>query len=256
MVPITLPTIGIMPYQVFPGHLNMAIDEVLLSRSEPILRFYGWENPTLSFGKSQAKIDEIDQKVCNSEKIALVKRMTGGKTVLHQYELTYSFVVDTALFPKGILPSYQLISEALSRGLRSFGIEPVMASKKKQPSKTNICFQEPSAYELTIDGKKLVGSAQYRKRERMLQHGSILLQVDWDLWKRIWRIPMNSDALTNRITCIDDQLGYTPDIKSLEKAIIESFATFFQTDTKRTMLSDEDRNNIHSLTKKYSLLSV
>ena len=170
------------------GALNMALDEAMLEacaagQVPPTLRIYGWSKPTLSLGYFQKALKEVDFLACEQEKIDVVRRLTGGRAVLHGQELTYSLVVqeDYKYMPKTITASYRYLSQGLLEALASLGLEAEMTKPQASYAQRNpmphtaACFDAPSAYELTIDNKKLIGSAQVRKQGIILQHGSLLL---------------------------------------------------------------------------------
>ena len=159
--------------------MNMAIDEALLQSKEPVLRFYQWKPSALSLGYFQ-NVKDIDLKGCKKRKIDVVRRLTGGKTVLHDKELTYSLVIDEKLMPKSVIESYKIISKCILYALKSLGVKASMKKSVKKSKSSAICFTEPSYYEIVVNGKKIVGSAQTRRQGKLLQHGSILLDVDYD----------------------------------------------------------------------------
>ncbi|MEN6413396.1 MAG: biotin/lipoate A/B protein ligase family protein [Veillonellales bacterium] len=170
---------------------NMAIDEAILlshTRDEvpPTLRLYGWKQPAVSLGYFQKSQDEIDLEACAEQGIPVVRRMTGGRAVLHDAELTYSLVVkeNSKDIPKSITASYRYFSGGLIKGLNKLGIKaqmnmPRQAYGQGRPDRHHTsaaCFDASSHYEVTYEGKKLIGSAQVRKQGVILQHGSILLR--------------------------------------------------------------------------------
>ncbi len=173
------------------GPLNMAIDEAILlavaqGRSLPTLRFYRWAPPCLSLGYAQpvADADFARLAALGSD---CVRRPTGGKAILHTDELTYS-INASQTDPRmggGIVESYRRLSEGLLRGLTLLGavarndkrensVDSVLSAVKNNP----VCFITPSKYEITANGKKLIGSAQSRKQSMVLQHGSLPLAGD------------------------------------------------------------------------------
>lgn len=176
---------------------NMSLDEALLfscreKNSPPILRLYRWDPPGVSLGYSQPVARTIDLKKCRDHHIDVVRRITGGRAVLHENELTYSVCADAGKYPdlgQSIIQTYQKISWALLESLRFLGIkaewhkpsrEKESLSSHKSPSKP--CFVSTSRYEVTVEGRKLIGSAQRRfvsranrkTTESFIQHGSIL----------------------------------------------------------------------------------
>ncbi|OGW36756.1 MAG: hypothetical protein A2Y97_13610 [Nitrospirae bacterium RBG_13_39_12] len=164
---------------------NMALDEAIATSVRkdsvpPTLRLYGWNIPSVTIGCFQ-KISDVDIKYCNKNNFPIVRRLTGGRAVLHNYELTYSFSVKTAnrLFSKGLLDSYRKISRALSNALLKIGLSPETKMRRKTPlSRSSICFQTTSFGEITINSRKVVGSAQKRWTDGLLQQGSIPYCID------------------------------------------------------------------------------
>ncbi len=167
--------------------MNMAVDEAILHAvadgdSPPTLRFYGWNPACLSLGRAQPIADVAEERIL-ANGWDLVRRPTGGRAILHQNELTYAVVAseDHPLMKGGVLESYRRISQALTRGLEIMGIPVEVETPQENPEhdRSNpICFEVPSAYEITVDGKKIIGSAQVRKRKTVLQHGSLPLAGD------------------------------------------------------------------------------
>ncbi|MBT3240284.1 MAG: lipoate--protein ligase family protein [Chloroflexi bacterium] len=169
------------------GAWNMAVDEAILQavgRQEvpPTLRLYSWDPPCLSLGYAQSYKD-VHENALSSNGWEVVRRVTGGRAILHTDELTYS-VIGPKTEPRlegGILTSYQRLSQALMLTLENLKLSVKALPKEKTPSDSGydpVCFDVPSHYEITIDGKKLVGSAQARRKEGVLQHGTLPLSGD------------------------------------------------------------------------------
>ncbi|HEX9019857.1 MAG TPA: lipoate--protein ligase family protein [Nitrospirota bacterium] len=174
------------------GAYNMAVDEELLSRAQagesvPILRFYTWAPPAVSLGRFQKREEAVNADACKRLGFDIVRRITGGRAVLHNKELTYSIVarIGHPLFPPDVHGTYKIIAAGLLQGLRSLGIPAEMVTRggshaqrvEKQP-KNPACFSSPSWYEIVVRGRKIIGSAQRRLSSAFLQHGSILLDYD------------------------------------------------------------------------------
>lgn len=246
-----LPAIRIIPHQIQSATFNMAADEWLLSLEQPVLRFYGWTKPTLSFGRSNVSAKDLNLRACSKPTIEKVRRKTGGKTVLHHLELTYSFACESSLFPRSILETYRLISQPLADTFSFFGLTPEMKNVSDKSTESTICFKETSAYEITLDGRKIVGSAQYKKRKRFLQHGSILLAIDWPLWKSIWNIPPDSTVLERRITCLQDHIEQLPETALLTEQLEKAFGRFFQTTTCTHPFDPSEIKQIRLLEETY-----
>lgn len=181
---------------------NMAVDEAILKahaagKVPPTLRFYGWQPAAVSIGYFQKAASEVDMAACRSLGIDVVRRLTGGRAVLHDDELTYSLVVreDHPLVPPTITASYRFFCQGLLTGLKTLGIEAQMSMPKAAYSQTKrrnasaACFDAPSHYEVMVGGRKLIGSAQVRKEGVILQHGSILLNFDPERLVSLLKLP-------------------------------------------------------------------
>jgi len=159
---------------------NMALDEAIANAVRkgdvpPTLRLYEWDVPSISIGCFQ-KISDIHIDYCIQKHIPIVRRPTGGRAVLHNHELTYSFSAKTTngLFSEGLLDSYKKISHAFSLAFTKIGLLPQLnLMRKTQHSKSPICFQSTSYGEITINNKKIIGSAQKRWSDGLLQQGSL-----------------------------------------------------------------------------------
>ncbi|AOP15783.1 MULTISPECIES: biotin/lipoate A/B protein ligase family protein [Bacillus] len=173
---------------------NMALDEALLfwhseNKIPPTIRFYGWNPPTLSVGYFQNIEKEINLDAVKKHGLGFVRRPTGGRGVLHDQELTYSVIVseEHPEMPKTVTEAYRVISEGILEGFRELELDAYFAiprtEKEKQSLKnprSSVCFDAPSWYELVVEGRKVAGSAQTRQKGVILQHGSILLDLDED----------------------------------------------------------------------------
>ncbi|ASI34853.1 MULTISPECIES: lipoate--protein ligase family protein [Exiguobacterium] len=172
--------------------MNMAIDEALIAfvgRGEiaPTLRFYSWEPRGLSVGHFQRATRDIDRKRIEELGIPIVRRMTGGRAVLHADELTYSVVIQEATegLPRTVIESYRLLTEGIRKGYHHLGIPvefsvPMTEEEKEElrKPKSAVCFDAASYYELAVGKRKVAGSAQVRHQGVVLQHGSVPLSVD------------------------------------------------------------------------------
>jgi len=171
------------------GSWNMAVDEALLEsignrNSLPALRLYAWSPPCLSLGHAQP-ISDVDKDKLDSKGWEIVRRITGGRAILHTDELTYSVIGPQCdpLFAGGVLESYLRLSRALLNAVNRLGIQAQALEKNRdinvdQQKNDPICFEVPSNYEITVHGKKLIGSAQGRKKMGILQHGTLPLYGD------------------------------------------------------------------------------
>jgi len=172
------------------GATNMALDEALLEsvaagRSLPVLRLYGWQPPTVTLGYFQKAEAAVNLEACRRLGLDVVRRITGGRAVLHDREVTYAVISPerSALFPGGVLDNYRVIARVLQRTLDSFGLTTLLAPGRSRGSggrgaEQSACFTAPATSELLHAGCKVTGSAQKRQGEAFLQHGSIPLDLD------------------------------------------------------------------------------
>jgi len=169
------------------GAWNMAVDEailesVALKENLPTLRLYAWDPFCLSLGYAQP-ISDVNLPSLNKSGWDLVRRPTGGRAILHAEELTYSVMApqDEARVTGSVLFSYQQLSRALLYALESIGISADSKPIDNRHTGSNqnpVCFEVPSNYEITFEGKKIIGSAQARRLRGVLQHGAIPLKGD------------------------------------------------------------------------------
>lgn len=219
------------------GALNMAIDEAILyalaeGQGQATLRFYQWQPTCLSLGYSQ-QVTDINQAACAQLGYTWVRRPTGGRAILHTDEVTYSIITPiTDPRVKGsVVESYRRLSRGLLHGLQTLGAKAVQAKKERSsPTKGGAaCFDTPSHYEVTLNGKKLVGSAQVRRKGMVLQHGS--LPLDGDI-TRIFEVLNISDAdklaqqeyLLTHATTLATALGYQVSFDEAVQALKAGFA--------------------------------
>jgi len=168
------------------GAANMAVDQAIAQacakgNSPPTLRFYRWQPPAVSLGRHQPLAD-IDQERVAELGYEIVRRSTGGRAILHIDELTYS-VAAPSTEPRvqgGVMDAYLRLSNALVCGLQRLGLDAEKAGGDVRVGKdvSAACFEVPSAYEITAHGQKLLGSAQSRRANYVLQHGSLPLTGD------------------------------------------------------------------------------
>ncbi len=165
------------------GAANMAIDEVLAmsvaaGQNPPTLRLYGWTPPCVTIGRFQALAD-IDQNSLQEAGVDLVRRLTGGRALLHAEEVTYAVMLPQAhaIAQQGVLASYRCLSAGLVAALHllALDVDPLQPARRSRQPLSAACMEVPSAYEITVGGRKLIGSAQCRRAGYVLQHGSLPL---------------------------------------------------------------------------------
>ena len=169
-----------------PGGMNMALDEVLLQevsagRSLPVLRLYRWRPAAVSLGYFQRN-EVVNRAFCHSSDIDIVRRLTGGRAVLHGEEVTYAVIAGGGHgFPVRVEESYRKIAEVLCATLRSLGLAAELAPARREGRERALpaaCFEAAAGYELLCQGQKIAGSAQKRRGDFFLQQGSIPLELD------------------------------------------------------------------------------
>lgn len=210
------------------GVANMALDEALMERAgrtgEWICRVYGWAEPTISFGRNQAALRHYDRARIAERGFAVVRRPTGGRAILHHREVTYS-VCAPATDAGGLHESYLLINRLLVGALQSLGVEVAVAESRVQAMQPGPvpCFDHPSSGELVAGGRKLVGSAQWRSENALLQHGSILIDDDQGELTPLLREPV---ADTPPAATLRELLGRAPSLDEVASAIFTAVATY------------------------------
>ncbi len=172
-----------------PGARNMAVDEAIMDAAREgriTLRFYAWSPPCLSLGRHQPARGRYDLEAARERGIDVVRRPTGGRAIYHHRELTYAVAAPAGLWG-GLRSAYRRINRALLRGLSRLGAEVAEAGRDARvpgPS-SRACFRDPLPGEIVAGGRKLVGSAQWRDRGALLQHGSILLHDEQEMAERL-----------------------------------------------------------------------
>ncbi len=247
------------------GAWNMAVDEAILESvyagdSPATLRLYAWHPACLSLGHAQP-YSEVNTEVLTEKGWDVVRRPTGGRAILHVDELTYS-VITPETEPRmsgGVMQSYLRLSEALLESLKMMGLTP-QASKSKSHSKPEmpnpVCFEVPSYYEITVNGKKLIGSAQARRKEGILQHGT--LPLTGDLTRIISALRFKdtgiqaraSQRLLDRATTVERELDHTPTWKQASHAFQESFKNVLNLDLAPGKLTGKEKERAQELLKE------
>lgn len=252
-------------------YYNMAMDEVLLnfvSRGEidPVIRFYTWNPATLSIGYFQRLQKEIDIDKVKEKGYGLVRRQTGGRGVLHDKELTYSVIVPESHpnMPSTVTEAYKIISQGLLEGFKNLGFETYFAiprskeerDKLKQP-RSSVCFDAPSWYELVVEGRKIAGSAQTRQKGVILQHGSILQDIDiddlFDMFKfKNERLKAKmKENFVQKAVAINDISNQHITLNEMENAFEAGFKKGLNIDFKPLELTEKQLEEVQELEDKY-----
>ncbi|SHH25062.1 lipoate--protein ligase family protein [Tepidibacter thalassicus] len=252
----------------YNAYMNMAIDEAIMiahreGKVEPTLRFYTWKPACISIGYFQKLEKEIDLDKCKELNIDYVRRTTGGRAVLHDDELTYSIVVreNHPLMDGGIIKSYKFISEGLCKGLSLCGVKTDELSRGERIGRENLssaCFNAHSAYEVTINNKKVIGSAQTRKDGIILQHGSIILNFDVNKLFSVIKIRDEKQKerlirfTANKASGIENETKIKIDINILQENIVKALKEHFKVEFYECNLTEYEISIANELYKKYS----
>ncbi|MFS0822778.1 biotin/lipoate A/B protein ligase family protein [Bacillus sp. 1P02SD] len=249
---------------------NMALDEALLDwnsegKIPPTIRFYGWDPATLSIGYFQKVEREIDLDAVKKYGLGFVRRPTGGRGVLHDQELTYSVIVseEHPEMPKTVTEAYRVISEGVLQGFRKLGLDAYFAVPKtaeereglKNP-RSAVCFDAPSWYELVVEGRKVAGSAQTRQKGVILQHGSILLDIDEDKLFDLFKYPSErvkermQRNFKNKAVAINALREIPVTIEEAKKAFKEGFEEGLNVVLEPYQLTNEELNYVNEIAER------
>ncbi len=234
------------------GFENMAIDEALMlscaeGASPPTLRLYGWRPPGVSLGYFQPVDGQIDQEECARRGYTVVRRPTGGRAILHDDEVTYSVSVRQADLPGGakLLSSYREISRGIEAALRRVGVAASPAAgetKSGSQVPPAACFARAARSDMTVDGRKIVGSAQARRHGAILQHGSIPLRVHVaDVAAVMAPDSRAKAALGEAAVSVSDAAGRQVSFEELCEALIAGFEQGLGVTLVPGNLTDEER---------------
>jgi lipoate-protein ligase A len=196
----------------------------------PTLRLYRWEPAAVSLGYAQQRAAPVNLAACARAGLAVVRRPTGGRAVLHLGDLTYAVAVPRRgpWADRSVAATCRAFHEAVAAGLRRLGV-PVEVSGRRPPGSGGpFCFATVSSHEITVHGRKLVGSAQRRFRRAILQHGSVQLILDRNLLAALASQGSGMDAAgLGATTCLAEILGGPPDPEVVGAALVAGFAARF-----------------------------
>lgn len=248
---------------------NMALDEALLEwhsegKIPPTIRFYGWNPATLSIGYFQKVEKEIDLEAVKKYGLGFVRRPTGGRGVLHDQELTYSVIVseEHPEMPKTVTEAYRVISEGILEGFKNLGLDAYFAIPRTDEEKAGlksprsaVCFDAPSWYELVVEGRKVAGSAQTRQKGVILQHGSILLDLDEDMLFDLFKYPNDrvkermQRAFKNKAVATNELRNEPVTIDEAKKAFKEGFEKGLDIELEPYTLTSEEEAYVNEIAK-------
>ncbi len=239
-----------------PAAVNMARDEFLFewcrNRDVGILRIYAWEQASFSIGVSQKVNRAVNLDLVREEGHPLVRRVTGGKTVLHDDELTYAVISSEDIFHRknDLLQSYRLIAGILVEMFLKVDIPAELSTQRNATlaRSNHPCFSFPTPNEIEIKGLKIVGSAQKRNTSALLQHGSIPFSMNYELYARATR--MRADRIREHMTTVRD---ISPSVtrEDLSRALVSAFQDFTGQPFEEYDIGSQDQQVIQDLVGKY-----
>ena len=235
-----------------PGAENMALDELLLERAErhggaPVLRLYSFDPPAITIGRHQNPDLILDVARARADGLDWVRRITGGRALLHEGELTYCVVAPSgsSLCDAGPGEAYLRVSAAISAALRSLGVDAEVSRGRETPGPRGTaapCLSSVTRWELSVRGKKIAGSAQRKTAAAFLQHGSILMKSGSERIVRYLRA--SPDDLGDRITSVSAELGRDAVAGDLGTSIAAAFSAMFDIEWEPLRLSERDEEEI------------
>jgi lipoate-protein ligase A len=231
------------------GFYNMAADNTLFlcfpQQRIPTLRIYSWQNPFITLGYHQ-KIDFL-----TSKSFPFTRRITGGGAILHYQELTYSLVcsledLDLPYSPK---KTYQVLSSFLFCFYQKLGLKPYFAKdvfKENLIGNKNFCYSWWEEFDIVIEGKKIGGNAQRRRKNYLFQHGSIPQKIDFSLVSIVIK---GVDDLEKKSICLDSLLKRNTDFFYLSSLLVSSFKEVFKIDFIESYLSEKEKETLNEQLK-------
>ncbi|MBX9948305.1 MAG: lipoate--protein ligase family protein [Candidatus Obscuribacterales bacterium] len=249
----------LIDYESFDAATNMAVDEAILEAHiagavPPTLRFYGWAPPAVSIGYGQKLPPKAQEKIVERG-FDVVRRPTGGRAVLHLDELTYSFVGSGKNLGSSVIESYKKICQALILGFKNLGVDVEIGKGQTASNQMHDCFTATTTADLHYKGKKIVGSAQLRRHDALLQHGSILLCQEQEL--------MSELLLTKEKSSKEDKLrhanlfeitGIVVSALELIPAFKRGFEETFSVELEPGDLTETEWRKVDEIKDKESLL--
>ena len=251
-------------YNRYNAFENMAIDEAIFretikDKKKPTIRFYGWQPAAVSIGYFQDPQNELNIEQCSNTGVDIVRRLTGGKAVFHDDEITYSIVAGAGekSFPADILGTYKIISDCLVQGLAYLGIKANLAPTGRATKDVDLkscCFSVPSRNELLVAGRKICGSAQMRTSGGFLQQGSLLLTFN-PVKALSVILPFSTSEhlakLSKTVTAINEVVANPIETKVICDSLKEGFAEVLGIDILEESLTPGEIMLKNDLMKKY-----
>ena len=203
-------------FKKYSGKENMDIDlsvlnDAILKKSDELfVRFYGWEPKCISLGRNQ-------KPFIPSVEIDVVTRPTGGRALLHDNEITYMVV---GKIPDGysVIQTYKMVSDILIDGFKKLSVNLTYGGDRGGSNK--YCMNISSGADISYMGKKLIGSAQFRREGYFLQHGSILRDIDYSFFEKVFTEPIDREKIIT-INEINPKLTDDEIIQALKESFLK-----------------------------------
>jgi len=238
----------------------MASDEVMLdlfseSKIPPTLRFYGWSSGSFSLGCFQDAEILLNTEKCNKDAVPFVRRMTGGGIVYHGSDISYSIVCrrEDLAVPRRLNESYKGLCAFLISGFRNLGLDPQysLSQPKRNIKSGGFCCQEEETYDITINGKKIGGNAQRRRRDVVFQHGFLPLYNDFE--KGFTFSKRGTSSINNNVISLNEALGREVQYIEIKEVLRNAFKEVFNIQFREDFFTEEENMAIERLVSiKYS----
>ncbi len=237
---------------------NMATDEALFDSAcqsgVPVLRFYGWSPATVSLGFAQHVRESLDLAEVARRHLAWIRRPTGGRAVLHDMEVTYSLSVPASdpVYELGLAASYEWICMPIVGALRSMGVAATMSPHRSTGFVSASCFTAPGTTDILANHRKIVGSAQMRTHDGLLQHGSIVLKNDLEKLFAVVRTANcdSPDAIhraARLMTSVSDEVHRAVSFHDMTDALIASFSALDNVKLVPDVLTSDEASNASAI---------
>ena len=241
--------------------MNMAIDRAVLAcrakgACPPTVRLYSWAVPTVTLGRFQ-DLEDVDVDFARKSGLDIARRPTGGRGVLHDDELTYSFVAGTSEgVPRGVASSYLYLSGALVVAYARLGVTAHLTARERgRATARGACYLHATRADLSLGAAKLSGSAQLWKGDTVLQHGSFVVSRDPVVEARVFRLgAQGEEALRADATTLVDTLGCRPTMGAVAMAVRDGVRSAFAVDLVEGELTQEETELAASWAEEMSVM--
>jgi lipoyl(octanoyl) transferase len=245
-----------------PGAVNMAVDRAILASRRAggcpaTLRLYRWEVPTVTLGRFQ-ELDQVDLEACRRRGFDVARRPTGGRGVLHDDELTYSFVAGVADgVPRGVAASYRHLSTALAEAYRVLGVDAELTQRPRGSAGSGACYLHATQADLSYGAAKLSGSAQVWSGDAVLQHGSFVRTRDAAAESEVFLLGEEGRvSLLASTATLADVLGQAPGLPAIADAVARAFETVLAVHLEPGALTDGERRDAAAFAPEQAVLTV